>query len=146
MHVITGQIRKAPFTKEGSNQKGEWKMYAVELSESWKDFKTQERQYTNYRATLFASSPGAIQYYDEVLVQGGVVSLSSETLLVNQREHEGKVYITLEPVQPRLVFAKAPEQAGQQSQQQSGGVQQARNQLQKSSSSNDFPSDSDIPF
>lgn len=146
MHVITGQIRKTPFTKEGSNHKGGWKMYAVELSESWKDFKTQERQYTNYRATLFASSPGAIQYYDEVLVQAAIVSISSETLLVNQREHEGKVYITLEPVQPRLMFAKAPEHASQQSQQPSGGVQQARNQLQRSSSSNYSPSDSEIPF
>lgn len=107
MHVITGIIRKAPYTKDGEGQKGAWKMYAVELSESWKDFKTQERKYTNYRATMFASSPGAIQYYDEVLVEGSIVSISCDQLQINQREHNGKVYVTLEPVQPRLIFANA---------------------------------------
>lgn len=151
MHVITGTIRKAPYTKDGESQKGAWKMYAVELSESWKDFKTQDRKYTNYRATLFASSPGAIQYYDEVLVEGAIVSISCDQLQINQREHNGTNYVTLEPVNPKLAFAKAPE-GGQQQQQpapqnqqrQSKPAQQQKPQQANNESPMDF--DDSIPF
>jgi len=146
MHVITGTIRKAPYTKDGESQKGTWKMYAVELSESWKDFKTQERKYTNYRATLFASSTGAIQYYDEVLVEGAIVSISCDQLQINQREHNGTNYVTLEPVNPKLAFAKAPEASQQQKPQQQ---QQKQNKNAPQQQVNNEPAmefDDDIPF
>jgi len=129
-HTITGQIRKDVFTKTGSSAKGEWKMYAVELSESWKD-KDGQRQYTNYRATVFGSSPAAIQYYDQVLVKDGCASFTCDTLQVNQREHNGTNYITLELVQPRLVFAQS-----QGAQQQAKPQQQSGQQQQQSGSSN----------
>lgn len=138
-HTITGQIRKDVYTKTGSSAKGEWKMYAVELSESWKD-KDGQRQYTNYRATVFGSSPAAIQYYDQVLVKDGCASFTCDTLQVNQREHNGTNYITLELVQPRLVFAHS--QAVQQPNQQQRGQQaQKEQQVQQN---NGF--DDSIPF
>lgn len=121
-HTITGQIRKDVFTKTGSSNKGEWKMYAVELSESWKD-KDGQRQYTNYRATVFGSSPAAIQYYDQVLVKDACASFTSDTLQVNQRESNGINYITLELVNPRLVFANA----GGGNSQSNSGAQGSRN-------------------
>jgi len=141
MHQVTGTIRKAPYTKTGSNAKGEWKMFAVDLSESWKD-KDGNRQYTNYRAVMFASSPGAISYNDEVLVEGSVVSIACESLQVVNREHDGKTYTHLEMIQPRVVFAKAPDAAPQQQQRQQ--ATQPRQQQAPVSSGNDF--DNDIPF
>lgn len=148
MHVITGTIRKAPYTKDGESQKGAWKMYAVELSESWKDFKTQERKYTNYRATMFASSPGAIQYYDEVLVEGSIVSISCDHLQINQREHNGTNYVTLEPVNPKLAFAKAPEASQQQKPQQPQQQQKQNRPAPQPQGNNETPMDFDdsIPF
>lgn len=148
-HTITGQIRKAPYVQTGTGQKGDWKMFAVELAESFKD-KEGNRHYTNYRAVLFASSPGAISFYDEVLVEGSVISVSSDQLKINQREHDGKVYVTLEPVQPRLVFAQKPA-GGQQQQQHSGtpsrqASQQQRPQQQSAPASDDGWADQDIPF
>lgn len=152
-HTITGQIRKDVYTKTGSSNKGEWKMYAVELSESWKD-KDGQRQYTNYRATVFGSSPAAIQYYDQVLTKDACASFTSDTLQVNQREHNGTNYITLELVNPRLVFANSGGSSSQSSQaqqrpQQQSGMQQASSQLQRTSQNSgvdtmDF--DEDIPF
>lgn len=142
-HTITGQIRKDVFTKTGSSNKGEWKMYAVELSESWKD-KDGQRQYTNYRATFFGSSPAAIQYYDQVLVKDAFASFTSDTLQANQREHNGTNYITLELVNPRLVFANAafgfsqPNGGAQQRHQQSG-MQQANSQLQRPAQQSNEP-------
>lgn len=152
-HTITGQIRKDVFTKTGSSNKGEWKMYAVELSESWKD-KDGQRQYTNYRAIVFGSSPAAIQYYDQVLVKDSCASFTSDTLQVNQREHNGTNYITLELVNPRLVFANAGSGSGQsnggaQQQTQQSGMKQASNQLQRPlNNSGGVPMDfdDDIPF
>ncbi len=144
-HTITGQIRKDVFTKTGSSAKGEWKMYAIELSESWKD-KDGQRQYTNYRATVFGSSPAAIQYYDQVLVKDGCASFTCDTLQVNQREHNGTNYITLELVQPRLVFAQSQ---GAQQQAKPQPQPQPQNQPAKpASNSNEPPMEftDDIPF
>lgn len=142
-HTITGQIRKDVFTKTGSSAKGEWKMYAIELSESWKD-KDGQRQYTNYRATVFGSSPAAIQYYDQVLAKDGCASFTCDTLQVNQREHNGTNYITLELVQPRLVFAQS-QGAQQQAKPQSRPQQQPS---KPAPNSNEPPMDftDDIPF
>lgn len=152
-HTITGQIRKDVFTKNGSSNKGEWKMYAVELSESWKD-KDGQRQYTNYRATVFGSSPAAIQYYDQVLIKDACASFTSDTLQVNQREHNGTNYITLELVNPRLVFANAGignshSSRGTQQRPQQSGVQQESSQLQRPAQQSNEPPmefDFDVPF
>lgn len=152
-HTITGQIRKDVFTKTGSSNKGEWKMYAVELSESWKD-KDGQRQYTNYRATVFGSSPAAIQYYDQVLVKDACASFTSDTLQVNQREHNGTNYITLELVNPRLVFANSGignshSGGGNHQLPQQSGMQQASSQLQRPAQQSNEPPfnyDESIPF
>ena len=141
MHVITGTIRKAPFTRTGTSAKGGWQLFAVELSESWKD-KDGNRQYSNYRCSLFASTPGSINYNKEVLVEGAIVSVSSETLQVVSREHNGKTYTHLEMINPKLVFAKAPEGAAPQ--QQVPQQQRAPQQSQQSAPPADF--DDSIPF
>ncbi|UOX39722.1 putative single-stranded DNA binding protein [Escherichia phage vB_EcoS_SCS31] len=138
MHVITGQIRRAPFTKEGRNANGNWKMFAIEMSESYKT-KDGERKYSNYRITMFASE-AQISWYDEAFQEGKVISVSGDSLAVNEREHNGKVYITLELQNPRLMFSqRGSELATQQQRQQH--QQQQRQQPQHQSQFED-----DIPF
>ena len=141
MHILTGLIRKAPFVKSGSNSKGEWMMFSIEMSESWKD-RDGNRVYSNYKAVLFASTPGSINYNKEVLVEGAIVSISSETLQVVSREHNGKTYTHLEMINPKLVFAKAPEGAAPQ--QQAAQQQRAPQQSQQSAPPVDY--DDSIPF
>lgn len=149
-HIITGEIRKDVYTKEGNGNKGAWKMYAVELSESYKD-KDGQRQYTNYRATFFASE-AQVNWYDHAFVKGRVISASCEQLSVQQREHNGTNYITLELLQPRLVFSQREpqQQSGQQSGQQGGcGAPQQQQPQQKPAQQNNEPPmdfDDDIPF
>lgn len=140
MHTLTGNIRKAPFTKTGENSKGQWKMYKVELSESYKN-KEGERKYTNYSVTFFASE-AQISWYDEAFQEGKVISVSGDSLAVNEREHNGKTYITLELQNPRLMFSqRGGESAPQQQQQRHQPQQQQRQQPQKQSQFDD-----DIPF
>lgn len=142
-HIITGEIRKDVYTKEGSGNKGNWKMYAVELSERYKD-KDGQSQYTNYRATFFAND-NMRQWYDEAFQKGKVISISCDVLAVNQREHNGTIYTTLEPQMPKLVFSQRSSDNGSSNRQGNAGGQQ---QQQKPQGNNQPPMnfDDDIPF
>lgn len=153
-HVITGQIRKEPFTKEGSNNNGRWKMYAVELSERMKIRNhngEDETVYSNYRATFFAKE-NVMQWYDEAFQEGKVVSISSDTLhLASRQGNDGTVYVTAEMIRPQLQFSQrdpAQQQGqGQQQphqQQRQQQPQQQQRQQQQPQQQNQF--DDDIPF
>lgn len=143
-HVITGQIRKAPYTKEGSNNNGRWKMYAVELSERMK-IRNQngedETVYSNYRATLFAKE-NVMQWYDEAFQEGKVVSISADTLhLASRQGNDGTVYVTAEMIRPQLQFSQREPAQQSQGQQQQRQQQQPQQQPQQQSQFDD-----DIPF
>ena len=144
-HVITGQIRKSPFTKEGSNNNGRWKMYAVELSERMKIRNQQgedETVYSNYRATFFAKE-NVMQWYDEAFQEGKVVSISSDTLHLSSRHgNDGTVYVTAEIIRPQLQFSqREPAQQQNQCQQRQQPKQQQQQQPNQS-----MQFDDDIPF
>ena len=141
MHVITGQIRRAPFTKEGQNANGAWKMFAVDLSERYKD-KDGQSQYTNYRAVFFAKE-SMLDWYNEAFQEGKVVSVSSESLAVDVRDKDGKTYVTVNMNNPRLEFSQRGEGVQQQQKPQQ---QQQRKQQQQHQPQQQNTFDGDIPF
>lgn len=141
MHVITGQIRRAPFTKEGQNANGTWKMFAVDLSERYKD-KDGQTQYSNYRAVFFAKE-SMLDWYNEAFQEGKVVSVSAESLAVDVRDKDGKTYVTINMNNPRLEFSQRGDGAQQQQQQQQK-QQQQQQQNRQPQQQNTF--DGDIPF
>ena len=158
-HIVQGKIRKAPFIKEGCGPDGMSKMYAVELAEVVKDYKSGEKSYTNYKAMFFAKTPNAQAYYDQALAEGSYIVVSCEKLKIEQREHNGTTYITLMMESPRLDGANYPEQGQQQGQQQASQqyqqqqCQQAQQQWenpqqQRQPTYNEPPIDfsDDIPF
>lgn len=156
-HIITGEIRKAPYVKDGNNNNGAWRMYGVDLSERMKvrnkDSGQEEAVYTNYRATFFAKE-SMMQWYDEAFQLGKVVSISCETLHITSRQGEsGQTYTTAEMIRPQLVFSqREPQQGGGQQQRQPqqpkqqgwGQPQQPQRQQQAPQQGNQF--DDDIPF
>ncbi|HIB9691845.1 TPA: hypothetical protein ACWZI7_004402 [Escherichia coli] len=129
MHVITGQIRRAPFTKEGQNANGTWKMFAVDLSERYKD-KDGQTQYSNYRAVFFAKE-SMLDWYNEAFQEGKVVSVSAESLSVDVRDKDGKTYVTVNMNNPRLEFSQRGDNVGQQQNQQKPQQQQQHQQQQQ---------------
>ncbi|QBQ80878.1 hypothetical protein MM01_00043 [Escherichia phage vB_EcoS_MM01] len=141
MHVITGQIRRAPFTKEGQNANGNWKMFAIDLSESFKN-KDGQREYTSYRAVFFAKE-SMLDWYNEAFQEGKIVSVSAESLSVDVRDKDGKTYVTVNMNNPRLEFSQRGDSQPQQNnrQQQQQNQQQQRQQPQQQQQFND-----DIPF
>lgn len=136
MHVITGHIRRAPFTKEGQNANGSWKMFAVDLSERYKD-KDGQTQYSNYRAVFFAKE-SMLDWYNEAFQEGKVVSVSAETLSVDVRDKDGKTYVTINMNNPRLEFSQRDNEVNLQQQQQ---PQRQSNQPNQS-----MQFDDEIPF
>lgn len=147
-HTITGEIRKEPFTREGQGNNGPWKMFAIDLSERYKD-RDGEWQYTNYRVTFF-SNEKTREWYEDAFQVGRVISISCDVLAVTQREgNDGKIYVSLEPQRPNLVFSQRSQQGqGQQQPRQQQQQQQSRppqqQQQQRQSQTMDF--DNDIPF
>ena len=141
MHVITGQIRRAPFTKEGQNANGSWKMFAVDLSERYKD-KDGQTQYSNYRAVFFAKE-SMLDWYNEAFKEGKVVSVSAESLAVDVRDKDGKTYVTINMNNPRLEFSQRGEGLQQQQKPQQ---QQQRQQQQQQNPQQQKQFEDDIPF
>ncbi|ATI17131.1 single-stranded DNA binding protein [Escherichia phage IMM-001] len=129
MHVITGQIRRAPFTKEGQNANGTWKMFAVDLSERYKD-KDGQTQYSNYRAVFFAKE-SILDWYNEAFQEGKIVSVSAESLSVDVRDKDGKTYVTINMNNPRLEFSQRGDSQPQQNQRQQQQQQQQNNQQKR---------------
>ena len=142
MHIVHGELRKAPFIKQVGNQGNEATMFIIELSEMIKDRQTGEKLYTNYSAAIFAKTPAQIDYYNTTLVEGNYVVVNCEKLKVDVSESNGKQYIKLQMENARLEGAKyieskqggfqqAPAQGGfnqQQAPQQQQPVQQQQYQ------------------
>lgn len=142
MHVITGQIRRAPFTKEGQNANGSWKMFAVDLSERYKD-KDGQTQYSNYRAVFFAKE-SMLDWYNEAFQEGKVVSISAETLSVDVRDKDGKTYVTINMNNPRLEFSQRGDAVSNPQQHQHQPKQQQQQKQRQPQQQQQF--DDSIPF
>ena len=119
MHIVSGELRKAPYVQSGVGQDGQSVLFIVELSEMTKNRQTGEKQYTNYKASLFAKG-GQIDYYNSVLVEGNFIVVSGEKLTIDVSQC-GK-YTKLNMENARLTNAGYVEQP--QAPQQQGGYSQ----------------------
>tara|TARA_R110000787_G_scaffold167889_2_gene280855 strand:- start:4766 stop:5257 length:492 start_codon:yes stop_codon:yes gene_type:complete len=126
MHIIFGELRKAPFIKTGCGQDGQSTMFIIELAEVIKDRQTGEKTYTNYSAAIFAKTAAQIGYYNTSLVEGNFIVVNCEKLKVDVSESNGKQYIKLQMEGARLGGAKYIE-----GNQQGGFAQQAAPQQQQ---------------
>ena len=126
MHIVSGKIRKAPFIKENCGQDGQSKMYVVELSEMTKDWQTQEKSYSNYKAMFFAKTDGAKNFYDQAFAEGSFIVVAAEKLKVDTFDADsGKTYVTLNMENARLESCMSLSDQGQsQSQPQQNNYQQ----------------------
>lgn len=124
MHIVSGELRKAPYVQSGIGQDGQSVLFIVELSEMTKNRQTGDKQYTNYRASLFAKG-GQIDYYNSVLVEGNFIVVSGEKLTIDVSQC-GK-YTKLNMENARLTNAGYVEQSqAPQQQQQQGGYSQSQ--------------------
>lgn len=132
MHIVSGKIRKAPFIKENCGQDGQSKMYVIELAEVIKDWQTQEKTYSNYKAMFFAKTDGAKGFYDQVFAEGSFVVVAAEKLKVETFDAaSGTTYVTLNMDNARLESClplSDQSQSSQQPQQQAAPAYQPQQQ------------------
>jgi hypothetical protein len=159
MHIVHGELRKAPYIKSGVGKDGQSTMFIVELSEVIKDYRSGEKSYTNYSAMLFASSPAHIEHYNKTIVEGNFIVLTAEKLKIEVSECgkytklamdnarlEGSGYIAQPQGQQQQAQPQQRQAAPQQRPQQNQGYQQPTQQNQAPMAEPDFDFDDDIPF
>jgi hypothetical protein len=153
-HVVSGKLRKQPFVKPGVGQDGQSTMYIIELAEVIKDYRTEEKTYTNYKAMFFAKTQGANDFYSKAFEEGSFVTVASEKLKAELFQADsGVTYVTMIMENPRLEGAlPVSEMTGSQSQsrqQQHGGWGQPQQPQQQQTQSQSQPqynySDDDTP-
>lgn len=134
-HIVSGKLRKAPFIKEGCGPQGDSTMFVIELAEMNKDWQTQEKSYTNYKAMFFAKTDAAKSYYHKAFAEGSFVVVQCEKLKVDTFQADsGVTYVTLNMENARLEGALTVEDQGgmpQQQQQQQGWGQPQQPQAQQ---------------
>lgn len=127
-HTITGKLNK-PATMF---QAGESTGFGVRLGVKYYDRETKADAWTNYSAALFSKNANQIQYLQQVLVEGAVVSISGESIKIDQYQGQNGLQITLDLQGAKLEYAFNP--AGQQQTQgyqQQQGYQQPQQQPQQ---------------
>lgn len=141
MHVITGEIRKDPRILENGT-------IIIELAESFKN-REGTREYTNYTFFFKAGSPGMQAWYDSAFKVGKVITVTCDALKVNQREANGKTYVSLQPAGfANLHFSQYGDGESSNNQQQQNQKPQQQQQ-RKSNPAQQQPQqgfDDDIPF
>ena len=123
-HTITGKLNKPA----NQFQAGESLGFNVRLGVKYYDRKTSQDEWTNYSAVIFSKNPNQIAYLQQVLVEGAVVSVSGESIKVDQYEGQNGLSLTLELQNARLEYAYNPQGQAQQAPQQ--GYQQPQQPAQ----------------
>lgn len=127
-HTITGKLNKA--ARQHQNNSGT--TFFVTIGEKNYNYKKQNNEWTNYDVALFAKG-NQIQFYDDNLVEGAILSVSGKGLLIDVSTPQ---YPKLVLQDASMIFisndsAGAPAQHQQQQQQQQaqqGGFQQRHQQ------------------
>lgn len=120
--TITGKLNKPARTFQAGDSTG----FGIRIGVKCRDPKTKEDHWTNYSAVIFAKSPGQIQFYTDVLVEGAVVEVSAEQLMIDQFDGENGPVLSIEMLNTRLGYVHNP-QGQAPAQQNQGGYQNQQN-------------------
>jgi single-strand DNA-binding protein len=160
---ITGKLNKAA----NQFQAGESTGFGVRLGVRYYDRETQQNEYTNYEAVIFAKAPAQVQFYQQALVEGSVIELSGTTQKIKSFDGQNGQILSIEIHDAKLGFVhtgnqpqqqqtpqqqyQQPRQQAQQQQynapqQQQRAPQQAPQQAQPQYNEPPMDFDDDIPF
>lgn len=142
-HTITGKLNKPA----SMFQAGESTGFGVRLGVKYYDRDTKADAWTNYSAALFSKNPNQIQYLQQVLVEGAVVSISGESIKVGQYQGQNGLQITLDLQNAKLEYAFNPQgqQPPQQSYQQQSYQQQQYAPQQPAQAPHGYPQGQPLP-
>jgi single-strand DNA-binding protein len=120
--TITGKLNKPANIFQAGDSTG----FGVRVGVKCRDPKTKADAWANYSAVIFAKSPGQIQFYTEALVEGSVIEISAENLLVDSFDGKDGPVLTINMLNARLGYVHTGQ--SQAPQQHQGGYQNQQSQ------------------
>lgn len=133
--TITGKLNKPA----NQFQAGESTGFGIRLGVKARNPKTKQDEWCNYSATIFAKSPGQIQFYQQALVEGSVIEVSCEQQLIESFDGQNGTILSITMINAKLGYVhtgQQPQQGQQQQPQQNqqqpqGGYQNQQPQQQQ---------------
>lgn len=130
--TITGKLNKSPHTQ--TTNSGDT-LFRVNLGKKERNRQTNEDVWVNYSAALFAKQGAQVNFYNSVLQEGAIVSVSGTGILPRiWGDNNDKVGLDI--VDAKMIFANNPNQqasqhhpqAPQNNQMPNGGYNNNQNQ------------------
>jgi hypothetical protein len=129
---VTGKLNQAA----SQFQAGESTGFGIRLGQQYYDRETKQKEWTNYEAVVFAKQPQQIQYYQSVLVEGSIITISGDSQKIKVFDGQNGQRISIEILNANLGFAFNPN--GQQGQYQQQSQQQYQQPQQQPQQQNQF--------
>ena len=135
-------------------QAGESTGFGIRGGVQYYDRETQQKEWTNYEAVVFAKAPAQIQFYQQALVEGSIVEVSGKQQKIRQFQGNNGLVLSIELIDAYLGHigtagngqpAQQPQRApAQQAPQQPQGFGQPTGQ--PAPPPQGFDDTSNIPF
>ena len=145
MISVTGKLNKPARTFQAGESTG----FSVGIGEQFYNRETKEKEWTNYKAVIFAKG-AQVQFYQDMLVEGAIIELKAQQVQI--KEYNGNYYI--EMIECRLGYIANPQQVPKQKSfnqktpppQQQGPFQKPEQDKPKSGFDDFDDFDDGIPF
>ena len=117
MISVTGKLNKPA----QQFQAGESTGFGVRIGVQYYDRVSKTKEWTNYKAVLFAKAPGQIQFLSDNLIQGAIVEISGDNQKIDVYEGEQGTMYSIEILGAKIGYVSSgqqrpPQQAPQNSQ------------------------------
>lgn len=130
--TITGKLNKDASEFAAGESTG----FGIRLGVQYYDRETQQKEWTNFEAAIFAKAPAQINFYRDILREGAVVEVSCDQLKIKSFDGQNGTMLSLEMLNAKLGYAHNPnQQQGQPAQNMQqpaqGGYAQQSQQTQQ---------------
>ena len=106
-HSITVRLNKPAREFQAGENIG----FSIRAGVQYYDRQSKKKEWTNYSAAIFAKPGAQADYYRSVLVEGGIVEITGESIKVDVYQGQNGQSITLELLNARIGFATSPGKA-----------------------------------
>lgn len=108
--TVTGKLNKSAHQFQAGESVG----FGVRIGQQYYDRKTKQKEWTNYKAVIFAKNPAMIGFLQGVLIEGAVIELTGDTQSIEVYDGQNGPQYSIEVHNAKLGFVNAPEQPQQQ--------------------------------
>ncbi|MEK0247810.1 hypothetical protein QFI66_006720 [Raoultella sp. BAC10a-01-01] len=112
-HSITVRLNKPAREFQAGENIG----FNIRAGVQYYDRQSKKKEWTNYIAAVFAKQGAQADYYRSVLVEGGIVEVTGESIKVDVYQGQNGQSITLELLNARIGFASSGQQVNGQTAQ-----------------------------